>query len=280
MPAGDRVIVYLAAPIDMANDEVRMARHWAKMALQRVGYTVFDPASAWIGPIDERQQGVNLEAIHRCDGLFAVMLPNVMSVGVPLEIHEAVRLQIPVAVWTPRESMVLAHLGVTQHENLNACVAALNEMMVDDAATDNVGRRREIRFAGEGTLPAAVYSDDAGYDLFVSRRTRIASDQTIDVPHAISVELPVGVWALLLGRSSTLHKRGLIVAPAVIDTGYRGHLYAVCHNVSRYSVIVEEGERIAQVILLPNLTSQYEPQMAAELTPSNRGAKGFGSSGQ
>lgn len=136
---------------------------------------------------------------------------------------------------------------------------------------------------GEGArLPERAHDDDAGFDLFYSgsRTITVPAMGTADVPSDVAIEWPPNVWALLIGRSSTFRDRGLLVNPAVIDPGYRGKLFAIVRNIGPNSVKIEPGERIAQLVPLPALAPGIDIEKVEELTPTERGANGLGSSGR
>lgn len=150
-----------------------------------------------------------------------------------------------------------------------------------DLAFAVVEQDTDSAFGGETwapQLPTRTYPDDAGFDLYVAQTTRVEAGMWADVPLGVSVNLPAGIWARITGRSSTLKKRALLVQEGIIDTGYRGPLYAGCQNVGRETAIVEEGARIAQLILHENTTAGFRA-VWGDMTPSDRGVSGFGSSG-
>lgn len=121
------------------------------------------------------------------------------------------------------------------------------------------------------------HAGDAGLDLFCSQDMEILPGRFEDIPVGVSVELPEGFWGLLTGRSSTLRKRGLMVAQGVIDQGYRGPLFTGVWNLTPGPVKVSRGERLAQLILVPLWEGGVEPVLF--LSESSRGSAGFGSSG-
>jgi dUTP pyrophosphatase len=131
-----------------------------------------------------------------------------------------------------------------------------------------------------GTQPTRAYSDDAGLDLTVQGDWTIPPHQFVDVDLGCSVKAPEGYWTLLIGRSSTLRKRGLLVATGVIDTGYTGELYAGCFNLTNEPVHIKHGERLAQLILFKNQTEQATLQQVPYHGATERGNRGFGSSGK
>lgn len=132
---------------------------------------------------------------------------------------------------------------------------------------------------GTGQMPTRGHDDDAGLDLYVSERTVVPSGAFRDISCGVNVELPAGTWGLLTGRSSTLRKRSLMVAQGVIDAGYRGPLFAGVWNLGREPQVVEAGDRIAQLIVIDNVTERVNLHRVGELAPSARGENGFGSTG-
>ena len=127
-------------------------------------------------------------------------------------------------------------------------------------------------------LPARAKPGDAGFDLYCQVETVCRPGEFVDIPCGVAVEFPSGWWGLLTGRSSTLRKRGLLVAQAVIDNGYRGPLFAGVWNLRDSSVTVGPGERIAQ--LIPVQAFPDSVIAAVGLGWSERGDSGFGSTGR
>lgn len=143
----------------------------------------------------------------------------------------------------------------------------------------------QVDFDG-GQLPTRSHSDDAGFDLYTSKATLLRAGQHTDVPCGIRLALPWGTWGLIIGRSSTLRKRGIHVQPNVIDTGYRGPMFAGCWvpewkgEPGGGDVLVGRGERVAQLVLLPNIAMLTRVIEVAELDDTERGSDGFGSTGR
>lgn len=130
-----------------------------------------------------------------------------------------------------------------------------------------------------GTEPTRAHSDDAGLDLYVDGDWTIKPKEMIDLPLNCAIKSPPGTWTLLTGRSSTMRNRGLLIAQGVIDPGYVGPLYATAYNLLDEPVIIKHGDRVAQLIVLPNITETVNLVPVEQLPATNRGAKGFGSSG-
>ncbi|MBR0447421.1 MAG: dUTP diphosphatase [Clostridia bacterium] len=121
----------------------------------------------------------------------------------------------------------------------------------------------------------------AGADLYAvaDEPIVILPHQTVLVHTGIAMEIPDGIVGLVCARSGLATKRGL--APAnkvgVIDSDYRGEIMVALHNHSSEVQTIEHGERIAQLVLVPYLTADYE--QADNLSDTERGAGGFGSTG-
>lgn len=126
-------------------------------------------------------------------------------------------------------------------------------------------------------IPSFAFMGDAGADLVIVEGGLLDPGQARDFPIGIAVEPPLGYFFDIRPRSSTLRKRGLYVHPGTIDNGYRGPLYVYVRNENRNTVYVEEGARLAQMVLLPMVQPQIEE--VEELGDSDRGGAGFGSTG-
>ena len=135
----------------------------------------------------------------------------------------------------------------------------------------------------DGRARMPVYGSElaAGMDLYacLEENVTIAAGQTIMIPTRLAMEIPVGYAGLIFARSGMAVKRGL--APAnkvgVIDADYRGEILVALYNQSPEEQTVEDGERIAQMVITP--VPAVELTEAAELNDSVRGAGGFGSTG-
>jgi len=126
-------------------------------------------------------------------------------------------------------------------------------------------------------LPKGQYSDDAGYDLYVSNDTTIPAGAVGEVPSGIILDPRTKIWFEIKARSSTFRKRGLEVQDAVIDRGYRGEMFAIVYNPSDKPIEVKKGERICQIVPHRLIPCKFT---FGDLSQSDRGIEGFGSSGQ
>ena len=131
-------------------------------------------------------------------------------------------------------------------------------------------------------LPAYGSEEAAGADLYacLDAPVTIEPGETAWIPTGLALEVPKGCAGLIYARSSMGVKRGL--APAnkvgVIDSDYRGEIRVVLLNHGKMPQTIEHGERVAQFLITPVLTPAYTE--VTELTNTDRGAGGFGSTGK
>ncbi len=100
------------------------------------------------------------------------------------------------------------------------------------------------------------------------------------VPTGLFVELPAGYEMQVRPRSGLAAKFGLTVlnAPGTIDADYRGEIKVILANLSNDDFTINDGERIAQLVVAQHAQVQWEP--TEELSNTDRGAGGFGSTGK
>ena len=131
-------------------------------------------------------------------------------------------------------------------------------------------------------MPTYATSSSAGADLYALSDGDIVieSGKTVLVHTGIAMAIPEGFVGLVFARSGLATKRGL--APAnkvgVIDSDYRGEIMVPIYNQSDKDAVIESGERIAQLALIPYLTADFEE--TDTLDETDRGESGFGSTGR
>lgn len=126
--------------------------------------------------------------------------------------------------------------------------------------------------------PERHYGSDAGSDLTASRHMTIAMMTRAQIPTNMAMAIPEGYFGLILPRSSTFHRRGLIVHPGIIDSGFRDEVMILAYNPHpNKSVYITEGERLAQILILPVPVVQFVS--VRKLIAGERDKAGFGSTG-
>lgn len=321
--------VYVAYPIDYrgsVNPDFNIGSflakiEYAKSELMRTGTGIlFDPGDAFtVNP--EAKPGYEIARLNRqalvqmASGVIAFLPSGVPTVGVPMEIQNAISAGKWIAICTDMsKSWMLADFPGSSGDNPWIRVFDLTNEGVTGAVHWLNGQEGE-RFApkesylpvkvlakgecgsnephephayGEdmtdecygmvNVLPSKAYPDDAGWDLVVARTTMIPANEFVDVDLGIAVELDPWTFGRVTGRSSTVRNHGLLVNEGIIDPGWRGPLFAGCWNLTDEDVIVAAGMRIAQLLIHGRDTNRIVTPVQ-HLSPSDRGTRGFGSSG-
>ena len=141
---------------------------------------------------------------------------------------------------------------------------------------------RVKRVSEYAKLPTRGSEKAAGYDLYAAlgEPVRIQPHSTVKIDTGLQFELPDGYFAAIFARSGIAAREGLRPAncTGVCDSDYRGNYIVAMHNDSEEARVIEPGERIAQMIVMPYLAVEFEE--TRELTQTARGDGGFGSTGR
>lgn len=130
-------------------------------------------------------------------------------------------------------------------------------------------------------MPERQHQDDAGADLKADATWRIEPGRTRMVGTGTRWEIPSGHVGLVFARSSLAVKKGLVLANGVgvIDPGYQGEVMVPLLNPTGTFVTIDEGERIAQMVIVPIATPELVRVGGFDET-TERGVRGFGSTGK
>lgn len=131
------------------------------------------------------------------------------------------------------------------------------------------------------TLPSYETIASAGMDLRANLTETIILQpmQRILVPTGLFLELPIGYEAQVRSRSGLALKKGIscLNSPGTVDADYRGEVGVILINLSNEPFVIEDGERIAQMIIAKHERAEWVE--VSELSETERGAGGFGSTG-
>jgi dUTP pyrophosphatase len=130
------------------------------------------------------------------------------------------------------------------------------------------------RIHPEARLPSRAHSTDGAYDVYLVEDVTVAPMTATRVRLGFAAAIPDGYFARLTGRSSTQ----FFVREGLIDSGYRGEWMAPVQNLGAQPLALHAGERIGQMVLHEVIEVAW--QEVPELPPSDRGARGFGSTGR
>jgi dUTP pyrophosphatase len=150
------------------------------------------------------------------------------------------------------------------------------------AATERVRVRiQRLPHAEDLPLPAYETAGAAGMDVRAAlvETVEIAPGAIVRVPSGFAVEVPAGFEIQIRPRSGLASRNGITLpnTPATIDSDYRGEITIALVNLGAEPFRVERGMRIAQMVLAR--APQVAWEEAEELTPTSRGAGGFGHTG-
>ena len=130
-------------------------------------------------------------------------------------------------------------------------------------------------------LPNYETVASAGMDLRanISESITLRSLERTIVKTGLFIELPIGYEAQVRPRSGLAAKKGITVlnSPGTVDADYRGEIGVILVNLSKEDFVIENGERIAQLIIAKHERAEWIE--ASELTETSRGEGGFGSTG-
>lgn len=130
-------------------------------------------------------------------------------------------------------------------------------------------------------IPKRGSEQAAGYDLYACTADPIViiSHNTVKVGTGIAMEIPEGYFGAIFARSGLATKQGLRPANCVgvVDTDYRGEIIVALHNDTDKAQTINPSERVAQLVVIPFLPIEFNE--VAELSDTERGENGFGSTG-
>ena len=126
-------------------------------------------------------------------------------------------------------------------------------------------------------LPTRGSPHAAGLDLYAIEQVEIGAGSWCAVRTGLAVAIPRGFYGRVAPRSGLAVEYGLDALAGVVDSDYRGELRCVLINQGHATLTIEPGQRIAQLVIEAIITPQ--PEWAASLDETERGAGGFGSTG-
>lgn len=130
-------------------------------------------------------------------------------------------------------------------------------------------------------LPSYATPLSSGLDLraAIEQPITVKPLERVLIPTGLILEIPEGYEGQVRPRSGLALKKGITVlnSPGTIDADYRGEVKVILINLGSEEVVIEPGERIAQLVIAP--VQRVEVMEVENLTPTSRGEGGFGSTG-
>ena len=125
--------------------------------------------------------------------------------------------------------------------------------------------------------PTQAHASDAGWDLYACEPKTILPNERAIINTGISLAIPKSFVGLIWPRSGMAVKQGIDVLAGVIDSGYRGEVKVCLLNTGNMPVIIEAGDRIAQILFQE--VPKFKLIETTDLNETDRNSGGFGSSG-
>lgn len=126
-------------------------------------------------------------------------------------------------------------------------------------------------------MPTKAHDTDAGFDLYAPKRIIIRAKDSEVINTGVHTEIPKGYVGFLKSKSG-LNVHCGICGEGVIDAGYTGSIVAKLYNNGHEHVVLEEGQKIIQIVFLP--IPEVELELTNSFEETDRGDNGFGSSGK
>ena len=126
-------------------------------------------------------------------------------------------------------------------------------------------------------MPTRAHETDAGLDLYAPEKQIVLARESAVFDTGVHIQLPENTVGMLKSKSGLNVKHGL-TSEGVIDVGYTGSITVKLYNNSGMDYIVERGDKISQLVILPIVVPSLE--VVASLEETARGNGGFGSTGR
>ncbi len=130
-----------------------------------------------------------------------------------------------------------------------------------------------VRITRKYPLAFKKHPTDAGYDMYTIRSMTLWPFIPRKIPLNIKANIPCGVFGRICGRSS-LNAEGICILSGTVDSGYVGQMFAVAVNLTLIPRRIREGDRIAQLILIPFCAAEIREVDELPSTPRGDGALG------
>lgn len=135
----------------------------------------------------------------------------------------------------------------------------------------------KVKLEAGAFIPERAHETDAGLDIKSPVRVVLRPKSRERINSGVHVEIPKGYVGMLKSKSGLMTWNG-VTSEGTIDAGYTGEIGVILFNHSDEIVIIERGDKITQLVVLPIITPKVE--IVNEIEGGERGADGFGSTGR
>lgn len=134
-----------------------------------------------------------------------------------------------------------------------------------------------IKLDENALAPVRAHKTDAGLDLKSPVTTYVAPNSSRTIDTGVHVQLPPGTAGIIVSKSG-LNVRNGITSTGLIDEGYTGSIVVKLYNNSPVGYTIQRGDKVSQLVIVP--VKYEEIELVENLTESERGNGGFGSTGR
>lgn len=136
----------------------------------------------------------------------------------------------------------------------------------------------KIKLDAGAYMPSRAHPTDAGLDLRTPHAFRIPAGGSAAVDTGVHIELPLGYYGKIESKSGLNVRSGVVSLGGTIDEPYRGSIVVKLYNFGSADYTFLPGDKLCQLVIQPYLAPEIE--VVDELSESDRGDNGFGSSGR
>lgn len=136
----------------------------------------------------------------------------------------------------------------------------------------------KVKLDENAIMPTKAHKTDAGFDIYSTEDKVVKAKQSAIFDTGVHIELPMNTVGMLKSKSG-LNVKHSITSEGVIDEGYTGSITVKLYNNGDTDYTVKKGDKITQLVILP-LVDVGKLELVEDLTATDRGNNGFGSSGR
>lgn len=137
-----------------------------------------------------------------------------------------------------------------------------------------------VRVRENVPVPKFALPGDAGFDLYISEKITLAPMERASINTGYKMEIPEGCVGIIYEKSGLAFKHGIITYGNVVDSGYRGEVRVGVMNLGNETHVFEPGHKVAQMIIHKYEGVDFKEVKEGDLSTSERGERGFGSTGK
>lgn len=134
------------------------------------------------------------------------------------------------------------------------------------------------KISEHGVIPTKAYHGDAGFDVYAPADVSVPAGMRTQVPLGIAIEINEDEVCVVSERSGQAIKHGMTTIGNIIDSGYRGEISVIIHNLGDDEYLAKKGDKIGQLII--HKLGDQSLEVVAELSESARGSNAHYSSGK